>query len=186
MPFLPWRYIFSAGASFRTSTSSKYWLWVSVECLLQIEPTFLGLKTRYGMPRVFGLLWECTLSGRLDIGLLLRFQNFQDATTMIGWVKIKYELQVLLAPSLARDPTLITSIRYLASGLQHPWYYHQTIKYGTYLSRQEERIPELCDVGDGKVGCAQQGRSPRSRRTQSQACLWHHSVHLHPHHYKSG
>ena len=29
-------------------------------------------------------------------------------------------LQVLLAPSLARDPTLITSIRYLASGHKHP------------------------------------------------------------------
>ena len=36
------------------------------------------------------------------------------------WKTVKFELQVLLAPSLARDPTLITSIRYLASGLQHP------------------------------------------------------------------
>ena len=63
-------------------------------------------------------------------------------------------MKVLLAPSLARDPTLITSIRYLATGIS----YHREQILNFSMSRQKEWFPELCDVCDGGDGCAQKGR----------------------------
>ena len=77
----------------------------------KLNQLFQDRRTRCGMPRVFGLLSVCTWSGRLDIGLLPRWSSI-----VLELLWNSSDLQVLLAPSLARDPTLITSIRYLASG----------------------------------------------------------------------
>ena len=79
-----------------------------------------GQRTLFGIQKVLEQLLDFIWSGRLDIGLLQRWwPALFKIPLMLSCLRIKYEMKVLLAPSLARDPTLITSIRYLATGISY-------------------------------------------------------------------
>ena len=86
-----------------------------------IKPLFLpGQRTLFGIQNVLGQLLDFIWSGRLDIGLSQRWWlALLKIPPLHSCLRINYEMKVLLAPSLARDPTLITSIRYLATGISY-------------------------------------------------------------------
>ena len=178
MPSPPWRYIYSAGVSFRTSTSSKYRWWIWYECPILNWTNFfktgghvVGCREFLGCCRCVPGLADWILGYyRGDLALSW---NFCETPAICRYClpRLLPEIQLWSLPS---DTLLQVANIFDNNNMEH------------FLFRQEERLSELCDVGDGGVGRAQEGRSSRPRRPQSQARLWHHSAHLHHHHYYPG